>query len=481
MTLRCLGTGAGNSRDLGSGIDAPLLTDDDSAVTTETVGQRIRRLRLARGLSQRELSGPGVSYAYISRIENGGRKPSLKALRVLAGRLGVDPEYLETGSAVPPSRERELQVLDAELELRLGDNLDRAEERLQSLLDDPIPDGLEVRIRAALGAILARRGEHEQAASELERVVASGGVRPETRPDVYETLSRSYLATNAAHTATTLLERCIAEVDKDERHATAQIRYRSHLATALAAMGATERARAALDEATRRAERLGGFGEQVALHWERARLFWMEGDGDAALATLTYARALAQIADDTLQVARAHLFSAQILNLERRPQEAGPHLERAARLLEFGDDAVDRGALLAEQAKREAALGDPTRALALAGEAVELLSEHVLHTSNAWHAMGTAQAAAGNVDAADAAYDRAVSALGDREQWREAIYVARQWADTLRDAGREERAYAVLELATAFGQRVPAPHVPALIAETPRRPRAEPEPKRSRA
>ena len=35
----------------------------------ETVGQRLRRLRLERGLSQRQLAAPGVSYAYISRIE----------------------------------------------------------------------------------------------------------------------------------------------------------------------------------------------------------------------------------------------------------------------------------------------------------------------------------------------------------------------------------------------------------------------------
>ena len=32
----------------------------------ETIGQRLRRLRTERRLSQRELSLPGVSYAYIS-------------------------------------------------------------------------------------------------------------------------------------------------------------------------------------------------------------------------------------------------------------------------------------------------------------------------------------------------------------------------------------------------------------------------------
>src|SRR5438876_5581578 len=64
----------------------------------ESIGQRLRRLRLEKGLSQRELAGPGVSYAYVSRIEGGQRHPSLRAIRVLARRLGVSAQYLETGS-----------------------------------------------------------------------------------------------------------------------------------------------------------------------------------------------------------------------------------------------------------------------------------------------------------------------------------------------------------------------------------------------
>jgi transcriptional regulator with XRE-family HTH domain len=81
----------------------------------ETVGQRIRRLRLERGLSQRDLSAPGITYAYVSRIETGGRKPSLKAMRHLARRLGVDLEYLETGDPIPALARIELQLSDAEL------------------------------------------------------------------------------------------------------------------------------------------------------------------------------------------------------------------------------------------------------------------------------------------------------------------------------------------------------------------------------
>src|SRR5581483_2576419 len=90
----------------------------DITPTQKSVGERLRELRLQRGLSQRELSGPGVSYAYISRIEAGARQPSMKALRTLAKKLGVTPEYLETGSHVTEAEERELRLAEAELRLR---------------------------------------------------------------------------------------------------------------------------------------------------------------------------------------------------------------------------------------------------------------------------------------------------------------------------------------------------------------------------
>ena len=63
-----------------------------------TVGDRIRRLREEQGLSQRDLASPGVTYAYISRIEAGQRQPSEKALRALAEKLGTAALYLESGS-----------------------------------------------------------------------------------------------------------------------------------------------------------------------------------------------------------------------------------------------------------------------------------------------------------------------------------------------------------------------------------------------
>jgi transcriptional regulator with XRE-family HTH domain len=73
-------------------------------VNEESLGQRLRRLRKERGLSQRDLASPGISYAYISRIEAGMRTPSVKALRKIAGKLGVTVEHLEVGAPTPTER-----------------------------------------------------------------------------------------------------------------------------------------------------------------------------------------------------------------------------------------------------------------------------------------------------------------------------------------------------------------------------------------
>ena len=63
--------------------------------------QRIKRLRLERALSQRELSAPGISYAYIPRVDADARTPSVKALRRIATKLGVTVERMERGEPTP--------------------------------------------------------------------------------------------------------------------------------------------------------------------------------------------------------------------------------------------------------------------------------------------------------------------------------------------------------------------------------------------
>jgi len=61
------------------------------------LGARLYAAREEAALSQRELSFPGCSAAYISRIERGERVPSLQVLRELARRTGVSEDQLAYG------------------------------------------------------------------------------------------------------------------------------------------------------------------------------------------------------------------------------------------------------------------------------------------------------------------------------------------------------------------------------------------------
>jgi transcriptional regulator with XRE-family HTH domain len=60
-------------------------------------GETIRRVRTARGMSQRQLAGDTYTPQYISVLESGRVRPSEKALTYIADRLGVSPGSLLDG------------------------------------------------------------------------------------------------------------------------------------------------------------------------------------------------------------------------------------------------------------------------------------------------------------------------------------------------------------------------------------------------
>ena len=87
--------------------------DDPAAV-----GRRLKDARLAAGLSQRQLSFPGCSAAYISRLEAGDRVPSLQLLRKLSAKLNADEQFLATG--VEQIHEDPPELVEADVERRLS-------------------------------------------------------------------------------------------------------------------------------------------------------------------------------------------------------------------------------------------------------------------------------------------------------------------------------------------------------------------------
>lgn len=437
---------------------------DQSPVEQESVGKRIRRLRLERGLSQRAVTGPGVSYAYVSRIESGQRYPSLKAIRTIAERLGVDPELVETGELIPATRRRALKVADAELALRVGLNTEEAEAALKQAVEERRDDVSGARALAALGLLAARRGETWAAVGLLEEAIDTGYVKPELRTDVYEQLSDLYAAVGNPARAITLLRDCLAAIEGrvGPEAVTAGLRYRVFLAEHLNTIGEREEAQALLAEATEEADKPANASARLVAYWTAAKVAMDEGDAESADAYMQRAVALAETTDDALQLARASLARAQILRIEGLAGEAAPHLERAERLLGTAGDVEERGLVAAEQAQRAAILGKPDEALDRAAYAVELLADDARHAATAQHALAAAHAAAGDTDAAEAAFQTALAGMEERRRWREAARVARELGQLLRKQGREAEAHDVLDRAVSFTIRA----VGAEVAET---------------
>ena len=85
----------------------------------ETLGQRIRRVRTERGMSLAKVSGPDFSRAFLHQVEHGRSQPSTRVLRVIAGRLGTEVDYLLEGRL--PGVERELALEKGRVLLARGD------------------------------------------------------------------------------------------------------------------------------------------------------------------------------------------------------------------------------------------------------------------------------------------------------------------------------------------------------------------------
>jgi tetratricopeptide (TPR) repeat protein len=66
----------------------------------QRLGERLRQLRVAAGMTQSDLAGERFSKEYVSQIERGKTRPTTETIAWLAQRLGVDGGYLANGVSV---------------------------------------------------------------------------------------------------------------------------------------------------------------------------------------------------------------------------------------------------------------------------------------------------------------------------------------------------------------------------------------------
>src|SRR5438128_9618358 len=152
------------------------------------VGTNIREVRTKLGMTQAQLAAPEFSISYISAIERGKIRPSLKALSILARRLDVPLTFLLEGSpsgaaearAVGyspadsgPDQKIDVDLLQANVLVQQGE-YQQAEQLLVPIQPERITTDQVYRLYLLRGQIHLGVNEFQEAVVDLRAAVSQG-------------------------------------------------------------------------------------------------------------------------------------------------------------------------------------------------------------------------------------------------------------------------------------------------------------------
>jgi transcriptional regulator with XRE-family HTH domain len=115
------------------------------------LGERLRQLRVAAGMTQTDLAGKRFSKEYVSQIERGKTRPTDETIKWLAERLGVDAGFLANGVSADERGRVEAAIArcDALVEARRNDEALEEFDRVRSAVQATGLPELEVRALSA--------------------------------------------------------------------------------------------------------------------------------------------------------------------------------------------------------------------------------------------------------------------------------------------------------------------------------------------
>ncbi len=174
---------------------------------TADVGARIRSLRTARSLTQAQLAEPQYTKAYISMLESGRTRASMKALEHIAGRLGVQPSDLLGGNPAPAAPQFDL--LEGRRLIEDGQST-AAIPLLEALEEGLTPSDQLVRLRYLASAKVSV-GEAKQAFPLLERAQRMAELLGDQQElvRIKSVLAAAYAKTYAYEDAIRLFRDCV--------------------------------------------------------------------------------------------------------------------------------------------------------------------------------------------------------------------------------------------------------------------------------
>jgi tetratricopeptide (TPR) repeat protein len=416
-----------------------------------SLGERVRAARKELGLSQAQVAGEELTKGFISQLESGLVRPSIRSLQLIAGRLGKPLDYFIGDESLAGGKRLAFHRLAGEA---------AAERRAWDDVRQHVALGLdhasEPRERAALLHLLGRA---EVATRGFERAfdlvtealaLTDAASEPELVANLLSLRGHAYAELGQLVASTEAYE---SALDVVEKHEVVDTRLRSRILISLGTVyrrtGRTSKAIAAYEPALAMASRSSelllaarGFMGIAVTHYD-------SGELDAAIGYYRRALDLFQRISD-IDFELSTLQSIATIQFESGEfDKAKASAERAMkRALEVGNVhwAGVAEVILARIALRE---GRSQDALRMAQHAEQVLGEagDKIQQADALGATGAAYEALGLVAEADRAYHASIDLYSQVDDVADRSGMAAEYAKVLRARGEIDKAFEMLELA----------------------------------
>ncbi len=194
-------------------------TGAPSASRVPRLGERLRQLRVAAGLTQTDLAGDRFSKEYISQIERGKTKPTPDTVEWLALRLGVDAGFLASGVSADERAKAETILARADMLLQEKRHTEAISEYVRALPAVLGTGAAELRVRALNGEAMARAqsGEVKTALAllaEARGLVETDGFSDVDRAEVLYRLGFCRFKMSSISTAVSLFNEALTLAER---------------------------------------------------------------------------------------------------------------------------------------------------------------------------------------------------------------------------------------------------------------------------
>jgi transcriptional regulator with XRE-family HTH domain len=425
-----------------------------------TLGERVRAARRELGMSQAQLAGEELTKGFISQVEAGLVRPSLRSLQIIATRLGRSLDYFIGDESLAGAKRRAFHRLAAQAAIERRDWAAVRVEATAALAQQA--QGPE---RASLLRFLAHadtaEGKHEQAFERIAEAMTLVDASTEPTEVAHLLSARGVLYVEHGELAAGAESLEAARDVMDQREITdPRLRARTlvQLGTVYRRLHRTAKALATYEQALAIASRSSELRLAAQGYMGVAVALYDAGELDAAIANYQRALGLLERISDTaveLSVMQS-LATVQFENgdLAAARETVGRCRERAALA---GDARV--GAIVdVLRARITLEEGDIDASLDLTAAAADRLAElgDVRQQADALRVSGAAHDARGDHAESDRAYRCAIQLLAEIEDHPDLATLAAEYAQKLRARGALESAYAYLELARNPAGALPA-------------------------